>query len=100
MSVKPISPEQVVSARVFPDGVIEAFNEAIAAKWDGRRSVVVQDDVIELILKKCPDLTRNAVFAKNLLDVEPLYESMGWDIKYDKPAYNETYNASWTFKRS
>jgi hypothetical protein len=37
------------------------------------------------------------IFEKGLLDVETVYERAGWKVTYDKPAYNETYPATFRF---
>ena len=33
-------------------------------------------------------------------DVEDIYEKAGWDVTYDTPGYNETYEPKFTFKPS
>ena len=88
---------EAVGNREFPDFVIEAFNECIVeAKMKGT-TTVYQDDVVERILVKT-DTTRQAVYDNHWLDVEDYYRKAGWTVIYDKPAYNETYKANWTFK--
>lgn len=32
------------------------------------------------------------------LDVEDVYRAAGWEVTYDKPGYNETYDATFTFR--
>ncbi len=103
--VFPVTPEQArkQKAGYFPDIVMEAFNELIVAGLDARgTSTVDQDDVINLIISKAATkgekYDRQLIFDRNWLDVEPVFEDAGWDVSYDKPAYNETYTASWTFK--
>lgn len=43
------------------------------------------------------DVPRNVVFANKWLDIEDIYREQGWRVDYDKPAYNENYQASFTF---
>lgn len=110
MSVRPITPEDVAKLKqqITPDFVLEAFNEMIAQKWDGREAVVHQDDVVKLIRAKMannaavldPEVRHeNKIYDNNWLDVEPIYRAAGWAVEYDKPAYCETYRAFFTFKR-
>ncbi len=100
---KPISPKDVVSAKTkaMPDEVLEAFNELIAANWNGTESVVLQRDAVALIrekLKANPSDESKEIQTK-WLDVEPIYQREGWIVTYDKPGYNESYPASYTFKK-
>lgn len=104
--VQAITPDEVVEekAQHVPDVVIAAFNQLIAQTWNGASSNFMQDDVVQLIVSKglqegTPLLTRRDIFAKHYLDVEPIYRAAGWEVTYDKPGYNETYSANFTFRR-
>lgn len=99
--VKPVSPGEVVvlKKKYIPDGVIEAFNLVIAKHYTGRSATFKQDEVVDLIVKTM-GFERHEVFANKWLDVEELYEAEGWKVKYDKPAYCETYDATFTFKKA
>lgn len=93
---KPITPRDLVSGRGknIPDEVIQAFNEVIAEGG----GVVYQDVVVKRILSKLPDVPRHEVFEKGWLDVDGIYRKAGWKVTYDKPGFNETYDANWTFE--
>ena len=100
--VKPIAPSDVVSAQVelFPDFVIETWNAAIAKNWDGTRSRILQKDIVYELIALSPTLINSAdVFSKHWLDIEALYRAEGWSVVYDKPAYNESYDAYFVFKK-
>jgi hypothetical protein len=92
---KPITPDEAESGKHIPDEVFEAFNELIA-EGDGD---VLQKDVVLRILAKIPDTTREQIFKKGWLNVEPAYRKAGWKVTYDKPGYCETYEANFTFRR-
>ena len=96
-----ISPNEVVAQKQknIPEIVFEAFNELIAENFTGSSAIVKQDDVIGLILSKSGFLSRQEVFDKGWLNVEEVYEEVGWDVVYDKPGYNETYKAFWIFTK-
>ena len=96
--VEPISPEDIPEARaaVIPPEVIEAFNYMIALKFSGGRAVIRQDDVLERICSTL-NVSRETVFNKHYLDVEDIYRDKGWSVTYEKPGYNETYPATFTF---
>lgn len=99
MAVLPIKPDEVgeAKARLFPDAVIEAFNELIAQKFANGSAKFNQDDVIGLMVKK--GLKRGEIFKNNWLDVELLYRSVGWVVEYDKPDFNGTGDSSFVFRR-
>lgn len=102
MKVKPITPNEVLNVRQesIPDAVIEAFNELITENWSSqfRGAVVLQDDAVKRIVKKLK-IKREAVFDNGYLDVEPIFENAGWVVEFDKPGYNESYEANFTFSR-
>ena len=110
--MQPITPAEaaVKKAIDIPPEVIEAFNNLISKNFPGGRAHVVQDDVIAEILSimngpaTCGivdhvPVTRNDIFAKKRLDVEPIFEKAGWEVSYDSPAYCENYRAYFIFKQ-
>ena len=101
MSVQPITPKEVVGKKqeVLPDGVIEAFNELIAENWKGSEATFLQKKVITRIHKKIKRVTGDQICDRGWLDVEDVFRKAGWDVEYDSPGYNETYHASFTFKK-
>lgn len=98
---RPIKPTEVASAKkkLVPDYVIEAFNELIAENFVDEESTFGQDRVVARIMSMNRELTRREIFDRGYLDVESLYRNAGWSVVYDKPGYNETYDATFTFKR-
>lgn len=100
-TVKPITPDEVVSekGRAIPPEVIEAFNECIARSYIDGAARVGQDTVVERIRARLPGVARCQIFEWHWLDVEPLYEEAGWEVEYNKPAYCETHEAFFMFRR-
>lgn len=43
-------------------------------------------------------IDRETIFRRGYLNVEEAYREQGWSVVYDKPGYNETYDASFEFK--
>lgn len=98
--MKPITREEVNAAaknREFPDFVIQAFNECIVESKLKNSTTVKQDDVMTKIVA-ASGKSRNQIFELHWLDVEDHYRAAGWIVTYDKPAYNESYAAYFTFK--
>ena len=69
----------------------------IAQTWNGHSARVLQKDVVNLMVKKCLD--SESVYRYSWLNVEDIYRAAGWLVEYDKPGYNEDYEASFTFKK-
>jgi len=97
---KPITPDEVeaLQEQVLPDAVFDVFNELIAKHWSGHDAVVIQDEAVNRITERL-SCARGEVFAKGYLDVESAYRKAGWYVKYDKPGYNESYQAFFRFQR-
>lgn len=108
-SVQPIKPNEVAALKVnlIPDYVIEAFNQMIAENYKvpSKSATVYQDAVVKRILELSPKefvesltpITRQLIFDKGWLDIEEIFRSAGWDVKYDKPSYDESYEAYFKF---
>ncbi len=96
----PIRPADVgVKQRtVFPSFVFEAFNAEIAAKYVDDRAEVLQKDVIRKMME-LGNIDRARVFAEGYLNVEEAYRAVGWSVRYDKPAYDESYDSFFVFKK-
>jgi|SRR5215217_7160976 len=97
---RPISPEEVGDAqrRYLPPAVFDVFNEAIAGSMNGKSARVMQNSVAKKIADRL-GIERHAVFENNYLDVEEAYRSAGWEVHYDKPGYNESYEAVFVFTK-
>jgi hypothetical protein len=93
----PIKPSDIPAqkALVIPSFVFDCFNASIALNFQNGRANVIEHVVWKLIKEKCkengiePDL--------HFLNIEEAYRANGWKVEYDKPAYCETYDASYTF---
>lgn len=96
--VRPIRPSEVVRKKRddFPDIVFEAFNELIAQKLSGRIATIEQAEVVALMVAK--GLREGDIFDKGWLDIEDVYYDAGWQVEFDKPGYNESYPATFTFR--
>lgn len=103
--VKPIKPEDIekIKEAQIPNEVIEAFNDLITKNWDGTSSCVLQDDAINSIINKFghTDIKhmRKKIFDHGWLNIENIFRNAGWKVEYDKPAYCESYPASFKFWR-
>ncbi len=106
MPIEPLSPNNVTTRKqsIIPDVVIECFNELIAQNYGDDSSTFKQIEVADLICLKMrqqghPDFNNRVIYDKHWLDVESIYRGKGWIVEYDKPGFNESYDATFTFKR-
>lgn len=99
--VKPISPKEATTQKRqdMPDAVIETWNRLIAKKFNGNNSVTIKQNEIVAALAASNGVDRQTVFDLGWLDIEDLYRSVGWTVEYDKPGYNESYEAFFVFKK-
>jgi hypothetical protein len=104
-----LSPDDILKEKInfIPPFVIEAVNRLLGQRFSGSSCVLLQKEVIALAEKigveyrELPEGgNRQMFFERHWLDFEPVYRELGWRVEYDKPAYNETYEPSWTFSRS
>ena len=95
----PIKPSEVdaLKQKSVPEEVFDAFNELIVEKIQHGRATIKQEDVVDRIVKKLPETDRPMIFNNGWLDVEPVYRAAGWSVSYDKPGYNESGSAFFTF---
>lgn len=84
----------------IPDAIINATTELIVAGISLSGSVTIKEkDIIKLACKKDDNLTSTKIYDNNWLDIEPIFRLAGWEVSYDKPAYCETYDATFTFSK-
>lgn len=97
----PIKPADVTDLKKIsiPEVVFEAFNELIVENFNGSEARVLQMDVLDRILFKSPSLDRDIVFRNGWLNIEDVYRGVGWVVGYDKPTFDETFLAHFTFKK-
>lgn len=96
--VKPISPDEITSKKLatIPPEVIEIVNNIIATKWTGSSARFKQEELVDMIVEKL-NVSKDVIFDKHWLDFEDIYREKGWRVFYDKPAYNESYPATFEF---
>jgi ribosome biogenesis GTPase A len=98
--VKPVSPSDVVELKkndVLPPKVIEIWNRVIAKNFISGRSYFQQKEILNALVAGM-SISRDTVFSERYLDIEDVYRAEGWIVTYDKPAYNESYEATFEFR--
>lgn len=84
MTVKPISPSDIVSekAKNIPDTVIQTFNTMITKYFSSGKATFGQEELIEYLVDN--EVPKENIFKFNWLNVEPIFEAAGWEIKFEK----------------
>lgn len=111
--VKPVSPDDAKKkTKPQPDFVIETFNELIAQNLRGKTARISQEEAVNALVAKMLtsasslDETeekakhfRSEIFKRHYLDVEDNFRDVGWNVYFDKPGYNESYEAYFEFTK-
>lgn len=99
-TITPLTPEEVMNkrGREIPSVVITAVNNLLTKNFTGGSVSIKQDSVIEEIMRLDSNITRAQINDNKWLDFEPIFRSYGWEVDYDKPSFNETYDSIFKFK--
>ncbi|MCA9354450.1 MAG: hypothetical protein KC877_02945 [Candidatus Kaiserbacteria bacterium] len=97
-TIKPLRPKDVVHARKesIPNEMIEAFNELIVEKFNGNSATIKLKEAADRVVSKGID--RHEAFNRGWFDVEDIFRQQGWHVEFDKPGYNESYDAYYEFR--
>lgn len=92
------SPEEAAAEHKtsIPQEILDVVNALLTKRINHSVISIRQKEVLEGLGET--DIAVKDVFDRGWLDLEDLYEAKGWSVTYDKPGYNETYDAGWTFK--
>jgi hypothetical protein len=98
--VKAIKPSDIMDNldTIIDPAVIQAVNEILKEKFRGDSVTILQKDIVSRAIKINSKLTSDILYKNHHLDFEPIFRKAGWSVSYDKPGYNESYEASFEFK--
>jgi hypothetical protein len=96
--IRPISPDEIMSNldKIIPSAIIQSVNELLKDGYRGGDVTIKQKDIVKMAVNLDNSLVGN-IDKKKCLDFESIYEKAGWNVRYDKPGYNETYDAFFVF---
>lgn len=95
--MKPITPEEC--KKTLPDFVIESVNECIKKNYRKDSFIITQNELVDEILKHHTTYPY-CVFKNHWLDIEETYREAGWEVKYEKPGYNEQGSPYFKFSKA
>lgn len=96
-AIRPITPEEITEMQLdaMPDTVLEIVNRLITEKIRQGNAVIYQKDIVRELVG-C-GFKSEEIFARGWLNFEDIYRASGWKVEYDKPGWNETYDAYFKF---
>lgn len=101
--IKPITPNEALDQheREIDPVLIKVINEFLKKGMSTERSSVTirQDNILSTYFKEGGTLSSETLFKDKHFDFEGIYRKAGWKVVYDKPAYNETYEPTFTFSK-
>lgn len=102
MSVEALTPEALRAVQGkghhLPDAVVESVNELLIKYGASSHIVIKQKEIEELVVTRL-GVSAQVIYAEKWMDFEPVFRDAGWDVYYDKPAYCETYEPTFTFTK-
>jgi len=103
--MKPILPEEVqakFNEKQIDPAMIDCANELLVKNWDGQAATINQKELVALYMKRVDRRykSRQKLYDNNGVDIEDSFRRSGWSVEYDKPAYCETYDAYFTFRKN
>jgi CO/xanthine dehydrogenase Mo-binding subunit len=98
--IGPFSPEEMISKKYngTPQEVYEVFNNLIIKNWNGYSATISQNMAVNEIAEKLK-MDTSEIFNNNWMNIEEAYRNKGWRVDYNKPGYNEAYEATFYFRK-
>lgn len=96
---RPMMPSEVPAMKAveIPGFVFDAFNRYIALNYVGTSASFKAADVWYSVCSAAEE--RGTTPNRDWLNVEDAYRAAGWKVVYDSPAYNESYDSTFTFTK-
>ncbi|MCP4341336.1 MAG: hypothetical protein GY799_21225 [Desulfobulbaceae bacterium] len=85
--------------RNIPPIIFEVVNKMITEKWDGKKAVLLQPDIVDMAIYWGINITANDLFENHSLDFEDHYRDEGWNVTYYKPHYSDDDTPTFTFTK-
>ena len=98
--IKPIRPDEIMAnlEKILPTVVITAVNNLLTKNFRGGSITIRQKDIAAEIMRIDESIIENEIYENKWMDFEEVYRKYGWSVSYDKPGYNESYDATFEFK--
>lgn len=96
--MKPITPQEIINNNNIPDFVIEIVNNLIKEKFNYISNIIIikQSEILNKILEKTSFDTKY-IYKHKMLDFEPNYINMGWNVKYCRATLEDSFEPYFIF---
>jgi hypothetical protein len=100
-----ITPDEALHEKhnVIPEAVLNVVNQLLRERWDNHTARITQAEVFKeafaIMRADGANVTKDDFFKRHWLDFEQVYKNAGWKVEYDRPGYNESYEAFWVFSK-
>ena len=96
--VNAITPKEIIDNldEVILPVVIQAVNNLLKTKFRGK-SVTIKSKEIIAEIKRLGGPSSKVLYDTNQMDFEPIFRVFGWEVSYDRPGYNESYDSYYEF---
>ena len=97
--LEPIHPQDInkLKNEAIPESVIAAFNHLLIKNWANTEAIIYKSYALKEILYRDASLTERIIYDNHWLDVENLYESYGWEVKYVNSSESENNEPYYLF---
>lgn len=96
MRIAPITPEQARQEHYIPDEIMQIVNDLLTERASQGYAYIKQKEIVSKAVDA--GLDENDIFRQGWLQFKDRYIAAGWAVKYDRPGYNESYDAFFEFR--
>ena len=99
---KPISPEEISDnkEKYIHQTVIKTVNKILKERYNEGSTVNIKiGEITKPFFTAHPEIDREKAFDSKMFDIEDAYRKFGWNVTYDNPGYNESYEGFYKFKK-
>lgn len=96
--VRALSPQEIMELKqeMTPPVVLDTVNRLLAENINQSGYATIKQDIILKALE-ATGLNRREIFDKHWLDFENQYREAGWEVTYNSPSYDESFDAYFNF---
>lgn len=97
--IKPVRPKDLIDTieTAIPSVVIQAVNNLLKKNFRGDFVIIKQKDILKEIKKLDKSMTSEKIFENKWMDFEEIYIKNGWNVVYDGPSWDESYDETFKF---
>jgi hypothetical protein len=97
--VEPIKPKDIMDnlEDIIHPAVIKAVNELLKEQYRGTQVTIKQKDIATKAVALDSSITEEEIYKKKWMDFEHIFYKAGWEVKYNSPDRDESYDEFFQF---